>query len=323
MKFLPKHTLIIAEIGSNHDGDLNKAIEMIKVASDCGVDVVKFQSFLADDMYPKNSEGYRVLKPLEIPKVWYPVIIDACRRYGVRFLSTATNMTTVEWMEEEGVEWYKIASGNITHKPLIDRLAEIGKPIIVSTGLATLDEIISLSNYFNEKKLENYAFLHCISKYPPLPEENKLKNIQALGKILSCPIGFSDHSLDSHMSLAAVALGARIIEKHITLTGKGLSPDHEFSLKPNEFSKMVRKIRDVEKALFEDFSPNTEGIFSFRRSLHADILIKSGSKISRENIKITRPEDGLSPSMYEDIIGCVAKRDINKNSPILKNDLYL
>ena len=320
MSFLPSKTLIIAEIGSNHDGDLDKAFRMIDIAAESGADVAKFQGFLADEMYDKSDSNYHLLKKLEVPLDWYPKLIERCNQQGVKFLSTATNFTTLQLMEELNVEWYKVASGNISHYPIIDKLIEINKPIIFSTGLSKLEEIIDLSSYLDYNECRDYSFLHCVSKYPVAPDQMNLLNISSLRHILNCPIGFSDHSMSEYFAIAAVALGAKIIEKHITIDRNGISPDHSFSMLSKDFKNMVDNIRLVERGMNVDFKPNLSSMKKFRRSLHYSRSIEFGHIIQPSDIMVIRPDDGLPPVTYKDIIGKKIIRNVDANSPVALTD---
>jgi N,N'-diacetyllegionaminate synthase len=307
--------LIIAEIGSNHDGDLDKALRLIDVAADCGADVAKFQSFLADEMLAPDHPNYPMLKRLEMPREWYPRLMERCENKGLRFLSTATNFTTLGWMEALGAWSYKVASCNITYAPLLDRLMAIGKPVIVSTGMATLEEVIALARRFVACGLES-AFLHCVSKYPCPSEQMRLRNIAVLRDILPCPVGLSDHSHGSHLAVAAVALGARVVEKHLTNDANGYSPDHKVSVLPDTFAEMVRAIRETEQALVVDFAPDLEAITTMRRSLHFAASLPPGHVLTEADIKVTRPEDGLPPAVLPSIIGRRLIQAVTADQPI-------
>jgi N,N'-diacetyllegionaminate synthase len=308
--------LIIAEVASNHNGDLDTALQLIDTAAECGADVVKFQSFIARDIILPSDPIFDQLQKLEMPRQWYPVLMDRCALRGVRFLSTATSFTTLNWMEEFGVWGYKVASCNISFRPLIDRLIEIGKPIVFSTGLARFEEIKSLANYLAKKGLSDFAFLHCVSKYPAAFKELHLKNILLLRELLSCPVGYSDHSSGTHMAVTAVALGARIIEKHISLDKKGIGMDHDVAILPDEFAVLCQAVRDVEMALTCDVTPDLEGMFAMRRSLHFACELAAGETISAEAVKITRPEDGLLPENIEAVLGCTVRKRVEKDQPI-------
>lgn len=313
--------LIIAEVASNHNGDLDTALRLIDIAAECGADVVKFQSFIAKDIILPSDPMFDRLQQLEMPQEWYPVLMDRCAQKGVRFLSTATSFTTINWMEEFGVWGYKVASCNISFRPLIDRLVEIGKPVIFSTGLARIEEVKALADHLVKEGFRDFAFLHCVSKYPALPENLRLKNITLLRELLPCPIGFSDHSAGTHMAVAAVALGAKIVEKHISLDKQGIGMDHDVAILPDEFAVICRAVRDAEKALTTDVIPDLDGMFTMRRSLHFACELSAGEIITAEAVKITRPEDGLLPENIETILGCTVREPVKRDQPITKEVL--
>ncbi len=316
MALFSDRVTIIAEVGSNHDGDLARAAAHIDAAAACGADIVKFQSFLADEMVAPGSEHYDMLSQLQMPEAWYPELMAHCASRGVKFLSTATNFTSLGWMEAHGAVGYKVASGNITHRPLIDRLIAIGKPVIVSTGLATLEEIVALARHLRAGGLSDIAFLHCVSKYPTPPEAMRLKNISVLRNILDCRIGFSDHSEGAHLAVAAVALGARVVEKHFSLDKSGLSPDHDVSMPPDDFARMCAAIRETEQGLFADFTPDRDGIRQMRRSLHFSRDLRAGDTVAEADIKVTRPEDGLLPAALDSVLGRRLARDVSADDPV-------
>lgn len=312
----PENTLIIAEVGSNHNGDLDTARRLIATAADCGADVVKFQGFLADELLAANDPYYERMKALEVPRAWYPELIAACERSNVRFLSTATNFTTLEWMEQEGAWGYKVASCNITYRPMLDRLADIGKPVIISTGMATYDEILATERHLRGKGLDSLAFLHCIAQYPAPARQMNLGNIPALKAALSGPVGLSDHSHGTHIPVAAVALGAVIVEKHISLDKSGIGLDHEVAVLPDVFAAMCREIRDVEVALRTDFSVDAETVKNMRRSLHFAEAFEAGHVISESDLKVTRPEDGLLAEHASDVIGRRLARPVRQKEAV-------
>ena len=315
---MQKSIKIIAEAGTNHNGILSTALEIIEVAADCGADIVKFQSFLVDDLLSSNDPNYDRMKKLEMPKEWYPELINCCNNHGVSFLSTATNFTTLKWMEEFNVSQYKVASCNITHRPLLDKLIEIGKPVIVSTGLANLDEILELAEYFNSNGFKNYSFLHCVSKYPTGPSDARLKNITFLKEKLKCKVGFSDHTQGYHLAVAAVALGAEIIEKHITLGKSDIGMDHEVAVLPGIFSELCSAIRDTEKALYADFSHDENAFLNMRRSLHFARDMSIGEIVKYTDLKIVRPEDGLPPSEMDCVMGKKLVKNVKYFQPVTR-----
>lgn len=307
---------IIAEIGSNHDGDLGKALATIDAAAECGADIAKFQSFLAEEMVAPDHPDFGLLKRLEMPREWYPRLMEHCTQHGLRFLSTATNFATLGWMEELGAWGYKVASGNITHEPMIERLIEIGKPMMVSTGLATLDEVVDLARRFHGEGLSEFAFFHCVSSYPTRPEAMRLRNISVLREVLPCPVGFSDHSAGVHLAVAAVALGARIVEKHMSLDRTGISPDHSFALVPEEFAELCRVLRETDAGLFADFALDTATAYRMRRSLHFARSLPVGAVLSANDVKVTRPEEGLRPDALADVVGRRLARGVTADQPV-------
>ncbi len=316
LRFSNDRVLIIAEIGSNHNGSLETAFELIDMAAECSADIVKFQGFLVDELLDRNDPNYERLKKLEVPRDWYGRLIEHCHKKNVHFLSTATNFTTLGWMEEYGAEGYKVASCNITHTPLIERLIEIGKPLIVSTGMAHLDEVKSLADQFKTKGDFDYAFLHCIAKYPCPPEEMRLLNIPSLIERLKCMIGLSDHSPSTHIPIAAVGLGARIVEKHVSLDKTGIGMDHEVAILPDVFREMCYGIREVEGSLVKDFTPDLEVIHTMRRSVHFARDLKAGATISDNDLKIVRPENGLPPKDFHRLIGAKLKSDVKSDQAV-------
>lgn len=321
MSLWNKEVTIIAEIGSNHDGDFGKAIELLDTAVECGADIVKFQSWLADHLVMSSHLEYDLLRRLQMPKEWLPKLMQRCADHGVPFLSTATNETTIEWLEEAGVVGYKLPSGNFNHRPLIDRLIEIGKPVIVSTGVASFDGIVELTDHFNRNGLTEHAILHCISHYPAQPEQMRLRNIPVLRSVLSCPVGFSDHTESIAIPVAAVALGATIVEKHLTLTGQGLSPDHAFSLTPDRFQAMCNGIREAYAGLVCDFTPDREAMSYMLRSLHLARDMAAGEVITAKDIRIIRPDDGLPPGELPKVLGRRLHRNLRADAPLTAVDL--
>ena len=308
--------LLIAEIGSNHNGDLDTALRLIDVAAESGADVCKFQSFLVDDLLAEDDPNYDRLSRLQLPREWYPVLMKRCRERDVRFLSTATNEKTLDWMEEDSAWGYKVASCNITHVPLLHRLADIGKPLIISTGMAELQDVLDTRRLLLEAGHDRHVFLHCVSKYPAPAEEMRLRNISVLGEVLGCDVGLSDHSHGTHVAVASVALGARVVEKHISLDRSGIGMDHEVAVLPDEFASLCRDVRAIEKALTADFRPDKETLYAMRRSLHFARDVVAGERLRPEDIKVVRPEDGLPPKYFDSLLGKIAARDLKQRTPI-------
>jgi len=316
-------TKIIAEIGTNHEGNLDLACEMIEKFAKAGADIIKFQAFVVDDMIPTNASYYKRMKLLEVKENWYKVLINECKKNGVEFLSTATSFKSLKWMEEAGATMYKVASGNATHRPIIDKLIEIDKPIILSLGLLEFNEIIELVEYFEKHNFNKLSLLHCHVEYPTPINRANLKNITILKEIFeNIDIGYSDHTLSLLTPSIAVSLGAKIIEKHVYLKKGKLGMDYEAAISLDDFKRMVGLIRETELMLKADFRMDKNKKFEYRRSFHAKRDIKNGETLSWENLKISRPEDGIEPRYYKEVIGKKAKKDIKKNEPIKWNSIY-
>jgi sialic acid synthase SpsE len=309
-------TTIIAEIGTNHEGSLDIALDLIKSSAKSGADIVKFQSFIADELISKTDQNYFRLKSLEIKEKWYPILIEECQANNVHFLSTATSFESLDWMEKYNVLGYKVASANISHTQIIDKLIEYRKPIILSTGMATFDEISQIHKKLQDNRIE-HAFLHCVSKYPAKPKEMNLGNIEYLKSNLECEIGFSDHSLGDNMSIAAVSLGAKIIEKHVTADKNGKGMDNDVSLIPEEFKRFCSSIRETENALKVHFEMELSKFKNYRRSLHFANNMSKGSIIQAKNIITIRPETGIKPEYLNQVLGKKLIKNAKQGDPIL------
>jgi N,N'-diacetyllegionaminate synthase len=315
-------TKVIAEIGTNHEGNLDLACEMIEKFAKAGANIIKFQSFIVDDMIPKTAPYYKRMKKLELKKEWYEILFQTCKKNNVEFLSTATSFKSIEWMEKIGVSMYKVASGNATHMPIIDKLIEINKPIIISVGLLELNEIFELVKYFEMKNFEKFSLLHCQVEYPTPIQRANLENIAVLKEIFkNISVGYSDHTTSILTPSIAVSLGAEIIEKHVYLRKGDIGMDYDVAISLNEFEKMVKMIRETELMLKMDFSISEEFRFLYRRSFHAKRDIKKGEVFSFENLKISRPEDGIKPKYYKELIGKKANKNIKAESAVKWEDV--
>lgn len=320
-----EYVYIIAEAGVNHNGDLGKAIDLIKVANQAGVDAVKFQSFKADKLVSKTAKKakyqsenirdgdnsqYNMLKSLELSEEDHAILIQECQKRGIQFLSTAFDVDGIDYLDQLGIPFFKSPSGEITNYPYLRRLAEKGKPVILSTGMATLQEVEEAMNVLIKYGLKKsmITVLHCNTEYPTPFEDVNLKAMNTIGHELGIQIGYSDHTLGIEVPIAAVALGAKVIEKHFTLDRYLPGPDHRASLEPNELKEMVRAIRNIEQAISgsgkKEPSPselNNKEVA--RKSIHTTREMEAGEIIKEEDIISLRPGDGISPMDWDNVIG--------------------
>ncbi|MBP7633753.1 N-acetylneuraminate synthase family protein [Candidatus Ozemobacteraceae bacterium] len=324
---------IIAEAGSNHNRDFDTAIKLIDVAADAGADAVKFQIFAAEKIYSKKTpmasylkdkklarDGetlWDIIKRLEIPRGWTNELMAHCRKKNIMFLCTPFDIPAVEELETAGVEAYKIASFEITHLPLIERVARTGKPLILSTGMANLEDIEVALQTFRQAGGRDVALLHCAIAYPPAYENLHLRAMDTLRQAFQMPIGFSDHTMGYITDVAAVARGACIIEKHYTLNRNQDGPDHPFSLEPHELKEMVTAIRQTEAALGSPIKHHTDAEQEMyriaRRSLVAARAIPRGTVLTREMIEVKRPGFGIPTRFLDLVVGRKAVRDIEED----------
>jgi N,N'-diacetyllegionaminate synthase len=300
-------TFLIAEIGSNHNGKFDLALELMDIAAKAGANAVKFQSFLADHLVKPSNPDYEMLKKIELPREWYPKLKKEADDRGLVFFSTATNEITLGWLVDAGVDLFKIASPNLTHIPLIRKVSTLGRATIMSTGMARLVEIDEAVREYTAGGNEQLCLLHCISDYPANPKDINLRAIQTLQAIYPYPVGFSDHTAGIATTMGAVALGAKIIEKHLTLDRKMVGPDHHYSLEPSEFLAMGEGIRVVEQALgngHKNHVGSDRGRSNqYWRSIHASRDLPAGTVLQESDLSIVRPNDGLAPRHVDDLLG--------------------
>jgi len=335
--FLNKNsTFIIAEIGVNHNGSVDLAKTMIKSASMCGVDAVKFQTFVSEDLVTENTKTaeyqenntnensqLEMLKKLELSFDDFHELKRYAEDCGVIFLSSPFDFKSVDLLEKLNVSLYKLGSGELTNFELIDYVSNTNKPIILSTGMATLEEIKETYNHIKNK--DNLVILHCITGYPTSFEEANLNFIKTLQNELDVPIGFSDHSPGIELPIAAVALGVCVVEKHFTLDKTLEGPDHKASLNPDEFKAMVSAIRNVEVAMGDGvrrFSKNEKEIKQVaRKSIILNENVQKGTVLKREMLSIKRPGTGISPKYIDDVIGKTVIADLNINHVLKWEDI--
>jgi pseudaminic acid synthase len=325
---------VIAEISANHNQDLQLAKKMIKTAKDSGVDAVKLQTYTPDTMTLNINNDYFRIKSDNIwdgktlyelyneaytPWEWHEELIQLGKKVGITVFSTPFDHTAVDFLEELDVPAYKIASFEVTDLPLIKKIAETGKPVIISTGLASLAELDETVQIV-KKSGNDLALLHCTSAYPAPASEMNLMNIPHLKQTFSVPVGLSDHSLGIEIAVASVALGAAIVEKHFILDRNLGGPDAFFSIQPDEFSLLVKAVRNVKEALgtvvYSARGEKEKKNLIFRRSIFAAKDILAGESFTPDNIRIIRPAHGLGPEFWDIIIRKRASRDIPKGTPL-------
>lgn len=324
---------VIAEMSANHAGDINRAIEIIHVSKESGADCIKLQTYTPDTMtinsnkkYFQITQGtwkgenlYELYKKACTPWEWQGRLMEEAEKVGIDFLSTPFDKTAVDFLESLGVDFYKIASFELTDIPLIKYIASKGKPIIMSTGMGSLGEVETAVDTVCSQGNKNICLLKCSSAYPAVPEDMNLSTIQNLKDIFGVPVGLSDHSLGSIGAITAVAMGANVIEKHFCLSRKIENPDASFSMEPHEFKQMVEDIRTVERAMGKvcyQLSEREKTNQVFRRSIFAVKDIKQGERFTEENIRIIRPAYGLPPKDFEKVVNKVAAKDIECGTPL-------
>ena len=321
---------IIAEIGSNHDGSLEQAKKLIDACAKIKVDAVKFQSFSTEKLINQmklNEKGnwisnpaFKVIKSLELPTEWHKELFDYAVKSGLIFLSSAFDLDKVDLLNFLGVLAFKIASGDINYIQLLQHAAKFKKPILLSTGAAYLGEVEKAIRIIEKEGNNQIALLHCVSNYPPSFKDANIQAMVTMKKAFKAIVGYSDHSPGFTVPLGAVALGTKIIEKHITFDRNLKGPDHSYALTVEEFGKMIKEIRNLENALGGGIKkPVLNEIperIGARRSIYSKVKICRDQKISPEMIKIVRHAYGLKPSEANKIIGRKAKVDIEENLPI-------
>jgi len=324
---------IIAEMSANHGGDINRAIEIIHAAKEAGANCIKIQTYTADTLtidsdkeYFQIKKGtwkgeslYSLYKKAYTPWEWQGKLKEEAEKAGIDFLSTPFDKTAVDFLEDLGVDFYKIASFELVDIPLIKYVASKGKPIIMSTGMGTLGEIEEAVNTVKSQGNNDLCLLKCSSAYPAIPDDMNLKTIKNLEETFGVPAGLSDHSLGSVAAVTAVAIGAKVIEKHFCLSRKVESADASFSMEPQEFKQMVQDIRAAEKAMGRisyEVSEREKISRTFRKSIFVVKNIKKGEILTEENIRIIRPANGLEPKYFPDVLGKKAVKDIERGTPL-------
>ena len=336
-KIGPGHPcFVIAEAGVNHNGDIQKAKRLVRIAKDVGADAVKFQTFCAERLVtseapkaeyqarntaPKETQ-YQMLRKLELSASDHNALIDECRAAGILFLSTPFDEISSDMLDALKVPAFKLPSGELTNLAFLSHVAKKGKPMLVSTGMADLGEVADAVKAIKKAGGPPLVLLHCVSSYPADPGDANLRAMETMRKTFKTPVGFSDHTLGFEVSLAAVALGACVIEKHITLDRGLPGPDHAVSLEPDEFAAMVRAVRNVERALGDGrkqgAASEADAAKVARKSLVAARPISKGAVFTAEALVVQRPGTGLPPSELQRVLGKKARKDIPAGKVITK-----
>ena len=331
-----KKTTIIAEAGVNHNGSLKKAIKLIDIAAKSGADIIKFQSFTAENVVTRNAKKanyqkistvkdesqLQMLKKLELNLKSHKKIISHCKTVGIEFLSSPFDNESISLLNKLRVKRFKVPSGEINNLPYLRKIGKIGKPVILSTGMSSINEIKKaikvLTNSGTKKKL--ITVLHCNTDYPTKYQDVNLKAMLAIKEKLNVNIGYSDHTLGIEVPIAAVAMGATIIEKHFTLDKNSSGPDHKSSLNPKELKKMILSIRKIETSLGngKKIPTNSElkNLIIVRKSIRASKNILKGEFFSEKNITVKRPANGISPMKWDKIIGKRSLKNYKIDDPI-------
>jgi len=324
---------IIAEMSANHAGSIERALELIHAAKEAGADCVKIQTYTPDTMtidcsneYFQIEKGtwegenlYSLYQKAYTPWEWQARLRDEAAKVGIDFLSTPFDRTSVDFLEELGVHFYKIASFELVDIPLLEYIASRNKPIIMSTGMGTLEEIHEAVEVIYSTGNKQLALMKCSSAYPARVEEMNLGTIGDLKARFDAPVGLSDHSMGAFSAATAVALGANIIEKHFCISRAIKNPDSGFSMEPDEFRDMVNQVREVERAIGTvtyGVSAQEESNACFRRSLFVVKDIAAGEAFTQENVRSIRPAYGLKPKYYKDVLGRKARRDLKRGTPL-------
>lgn len=338
-------TIIIAEAGVNHNGDLDIARKLIFEASIAGADFVKFQTFSAKKLvsssaekaeYQKintgdaNSNQLEMLTKLELPLEWHFELRDYANSLGIKFLSTGFDEVSIDFLDSLDIELFKIPSGEITNKPYLQHIAKKGKPIILSTGMAEIEEIKQALDVLmkNGADCNSISLLHCNTEYPTPMNDVNLKAMNSLGSLFNFDVGYSDHTLGIEVPIAAVALGAKIIEKHFTLDKDMEGPDHKASLNPDELAKMIIGIRNIEQAISGDgikkpSNSEKKNIVIARKSIHLKNSLSQGDIIRSEDLIMLRPGNGISPMRIDEVIGKPLNKNISSGQQLKFSDIEL
>lgn len=330
---LPHTPYIIAELSGNHNGDLDRALALVDAAAQTGADAVKLQTYTADTITldvdrpefiikgtPWDGRSlYDLYREASTPWEWHEALFARAREHGLHVFSSPFDHTAVDFLETLNAPAYKIASFELVDIPLITKAARTGKPLIMSTGIASYAEIEDACRAAREGGADGFALLHCISAYPAAPETMRLQTIRTLAATFGVSVGLSDHTLGSAVAVASIALGACIIEKHMTLARADGGPDADFSLEPDEFKQLVADCRMAHAALGEA-QYDRKGVgganAQFRRSLYVVADVAEGELLTENNVRSVRPGMGLAPKHLEAVLGRIATRALSRGEPL-------
>ena len=321
------HTFIIAEAGPNHNGDFETALRLVDAAKRAGVDCVKFQTFVSEELISKRAEKaeyqkkttgadesqYEMLKKLELSFDQFRELKKYCDETGIMFLSTPFDIPSVHFLQELDIAFWKIPSGEITNFPYLVEIAKTHKDVVMSTGMSEMEEIAAAIKVLRENGAGRISLLHCNTEYPTPFEDVNLRAMDTLRDAFGVPVGYSDHSLGISVPIAAAARGAQIIEKHFTLDKNMVGPDHKASLEPQELCDMVSAIRNIEKALGsaekKPSASEKKNMAVARKSIVARTAIRAGEILTEQNLAVKRPGSGISPMRWNEIVGTIARKD--------------
>ena len=325
---------IIAEAGVNHNGDLKLAKEMVDIAKNAGVNYIKFQTFIPEKMVSKyakkaqyqkvttdkNESQLQMLKKLALTKEEFLELNEYCKQIGIGFISTPFDLDSIDFLEKLDMDFWKIPSGEITNLPYLEKIGKTKRKVVLSTGMCNIEEIQSAIAVLEKNGTTEITLLHCNTQYPTPYEHVNLKAMETIREVTKKEVGYSDHTLGIEVPIAAVSLGATVIEKHFTLDKALAGPDHKASLNPEELRKMVSSIRNIEKALGSGEKKATlselENKVVARKSIVASKKIVKGEIFSENNITTKRPGDGISPMKWYDVLGKRAIRDFEEDERI-------
>jgi len=326
----PKRIYVIAEAGLNHGGNKERALALVRAAKWAGADAVKFQTFKADRLastrpatlsHTKDQPNLQELfKKLELPYDTFKALHKEASRIGIEFLSTPFDEESADFLNDLGVSSFKIASGDITHRPLIEHVARKGKPVLLSTGMSSAEEIENAIDWMHTQSNEQIVLLHCVSSYPAKREELNLKSIEYLRDRFGVPVGFSDHSVGTLGSIVATSLGAQVIERHFMIETRGDTPDHAVSMDAKALKGHIEELRTIgavlgERGKFAGES-ETKNKTASRRALYARRPIAAGETIDADMLYALRPATGISPEFVGTVIGKHALTAIDAGAPV-------